>query len=41
MGSVFQAKCWEKHPNGCSFQIIMAKEIDKGIGKILGKEKRN
>jgi len=36
MGHVFQTEWSEKHPSGCHFQFIMAKEISKCIGK--GKE---
>jgi len=31
MGHIFQAKRWEKHPSGCDFSLLMAKEISKGI----------
>ena len=40
MGHVFQAECWEKHPNGCSFDLLWLREIGKGICKGFEKEKR-
>jgi len=39
MGYVFQAKCWEKHPIGCSFKLLWLKEIGKGMAKDL--ERKN
>jgi len=39
MGHEFQIEWWEKHPSGCSFQLIWLKEIIKGIGKGFGKAK--
>jgi len=41
MGHLFQAKWWEKHPSGCSFLFIMAKEISKSNGKGFRKERWN
>ena len=36
MGYVFQDEWKETHPSGCHFSLLMAKEIEKYIGK--GKE---
>lgn len=38
MGHAFQVECWEIHLSGC---YIMAKEIGKGNGKSIEKEKRH
>ena len=36
MGHVFQVEWQKKHPSGCHFSFIMAKDVSIGIGK--GKE---
>ena len=33
MGHLFQVEWWEKHPSGCSFQLLWLKENGKGFGK--------
>ena len=35
MGHLFQYECWEKHPSGCSFQLIWLRKLEKEIEKDL------
>jgi len=39
MGHIFQAKCWETHPSGCSFGLLWLTKLEKEMSKAL-KRKR-
>ena len=41
MRHLFQAKCWEKHPSGCSFQLIWLRKLAKAIPKDLERKNEN
>ena len=29
MGHLFETKCWEKHPSGCSFGLLWLRILEK------------
>ena len=35
MGHLFQAECWAKHPNGCSFGLLWLRKLAKEMAKDL------
>ena len=39
MGNLFQAECWENHPSGCSFKLILLWKLAKAKAKAL--ERKN
>ena len=41
MGHIFQDEWWEKHPSGCSFQLILPRKLAKVMAKILESKNRN
>ena len=38
MGHLFQAKCWEKHPRGCSFGLLWIRKLAKAKEKDLERQ---
>jgi len=36
---VFQVEWWEKHPSGCSFQLLWLRKLAKAMAKAL--ERKN
>ena len=38
MGHVFQAEWWEKHPSGCSFNLLWLRKLAKEMAKALERQ---